>query len=299
MDKPESNDLVSCKGLKREHVLVALWYNASGTGNTSDRGEAMRYLATALLSPPTMREATIHLAHTKPADIFHGRIISGSFTKDDSYFCAPYNTLHGPNRAQRVVDALRTLPTIDFDAIRKVYVSVLDEVSKRDGAQMLKLLGDGKTTEVSKIRSCLLVRQDADGSGLMMADATTPQQILDAQDVVRDFLRQHLMTNNIDDTHKAKATEPVEDEISVNNNSRGFWRRLCCCCTSEEGKVKSKAKPTDPLLPKTKPEVQKSKYELTGDYATDVQIMRNKMLDEMFQRAAANQASQKQQQPVN
>jgi len=257
MDQPDNNEAVSYKGLKKEHVLVALWVNASGTGSQTESGEAQLFLTTLQGRAPTFQEASEYLSIGGRVDYFHGRKIAGVFTNDDTYLCHAYNKKHGPQRAQKVVAALRALSSITPQAVAKLYISVLDEVMTRDGALMKELMRDGKTAEAFKIHQCLNVRKDADGTGYMMSSATSAEDSGFVQSIASGFMSLFWGAPKAQEDN-GKAASPAAAAAAVKTTT-----------TEDHGNYKG--------------------VPLTGDYQTDRDMIYKMKLDELFNRAKPKQ----------
>ncbi|MBX9804364.1 MAG: hypothetical protein K2Y18_01275 [Alphaproteobacteria bacterium] len=226
IDVPDS-DKISITGLKREHVVQALWVNASGTGNAEI---ARAYMPTATFPLPTQEEAR-QFSSKSTGSYFMGRKMPIAFG-EDSFGGYGYNMNHGPNRAQKVIEALRILAEkgdVTEAALKKLYVPVLDEVLKIEWAKMNALIAKGEMERTFPMHTNLTAIKDADCVGLTMAMDLNGEQTKGAQEFAKG-LAGHYMgrgTNTTQTPAPTPTTTPPppstkEDAVSTPPLSNKF-----------------------------------------------------------------------------
>ena len=148
VEQAENPNLVSYEGLRREHVFLALWVNASGSTNVE---YAKLYLVTSTLPCPTVEEAEKFLNGPRNSGgYFRSRKVHETFGENNTYACFAYNMAHGPERAQKVIEALRALSIngpITYESISKLYVSVWQTIFDQECKEKQALIDGGNFQE--------------------------------------------------------------------------------------------------------------------------------------------------------
>jgi hypothetical protein len=160
-------DTVSIAGLKHEHVLLALWNNATGGDNTTGQ---MLYLASNASKRPTEQQATQYLTQSS-GGYFHMRKIAPPH--GDTYYCKPFNDNHGKGRAQLIIQALRNhsaAAPLTLEDIFKIYIPSPMELGKEEDSQVQALRKAGNFEEANKIHSDALRKAEDDKMKKLVAE---------------------------------------------------------------------------------------------------------------------------------
>lgn len=204
-------DEISIAGLKREHVILALWNNATGKREHKDN---IQFLLTTSLRLPTIEDARAYGEHC--GGYFFGRKIVPDF-KGENYCGYVYNRDHGPNKAHQVIDALRKCSLEGPLTEKRIFAVVIPEnpaVDEAEKERMNTLLNSGKQEEFLAMYQTRRIRQDAEVISLLksMVVSDPDNEEIDqiCNGAVLNSLRRHAVsassTNTEDNDPAPKAT---------------------------------------------------------------------------------------------
>lgn len=157
-------DEISIAGLKREHVILALWNNATGKREYNDN---IKFLLTTSLRLPTLEDARAYGHHL--GGYFFGRKIVPDF-KGENYCGYVYNRDHGPNKAHQVIDALRQCSLEGPLTEERIFAVIIPEnpaLEEAEKERMNTLLKSGKEEEFLAMYNTRRIRQDAEVISLL------------------------------------------------------------------------------------------------------------------------------------
>jgi len=206
-NKNEDANKISIAGLKKEHVILALWNSATGTNAAQ---LSLAYLITNVHSRPTEQAAQEFANSQFGHDYFVGRKVPPNF-KGDEYDCADYNRDHGPNRAQKIIEALKNCSLegpLTPEKIFTIFVPLDQKYNKEEEDLMHKLLKEGKSREAFAMLEARTIRLDAEVAGQVGSSQnanSTPDQIKSITEFTRGMMQLHVFKKSSPTAPKSTA----------------------------------------------------------------------------------------------
>lgn len=255
-------NMVNIAGLKREHVILALWHNAT---ETRDSHGSMAYLLTTGLKHPTEEQA-VHFLKGQ-SDYFHCRKVPQDFS-GDCYNCRAYNGRHGLNKAQQAIQALKKLSSegpIIPEKICTTFVPIDPQLQENENKLIHELL-KSDPRKAFQMKDAQLLRYDAEVADLFLRKTTdgTSEQKEAAQKFAKGIVAINLR-------NMASSAMP---DVSPNNKTT-----VTPVSPPAQSSDETKPAPTNPPLKKT--ELTTTSSSSTASQVVESSVLSKKTEKEM------------------